>query len=98
MTQQNQSAPLPTLTSQDIIKLFAVTYLPLCDALAAEGLVSKKDLAGRMRALSAAQEPAAWAQVAVALAIVLERPEEVNRATTQTDQANLTLITGGKAR
>lgn len=98
MTQQNKSNVVPALTSEDIIKLFAVTYLPLCEALSAKGLLSKKDLVGQMLALSVPQATAAWAQVAMALATVLERPAEITRSMATKDQTNLTLITGGKTR
>jgi hypothetical protein len=95
MTRQHVSDGVPELTSQDIVKLFAVTYLPLCDALEKAGVISKTDLAAHVLALSAGQEPAAWAQVAVALATVLQRPVEADTAA-PTGSANLTLITGGK--
>jgi len=95
MTPQDVSDIVPALTSQDIVKLFAVTYLPLCEALEKAGVIRTTELAAHILALSAGQEPAAWAQVAVALATVLQRPAEVDTAAPG-GSANLMLITGGK--
>lgn len=74
MTPETTTSAVPTLTSQDIVKLFAVTFLPLCDALAKEGRVDKSGLSTQILALSQSEQPASWAQVATALAIVLQRP------------------------
>lgn len=96
MTLQAVSDVVPALTSEDIVKLFAVTYLPLCEMLEKAGVISKTDLAGQVLALSAAQEPAAWTRVATALAIVLRRPAELDTAATA-GPPNLTLIIGDKS-
>ncbi len=95
MTQQPVSDVVPALTPQDIVKLFAVTFLPLCETLERAGTISKADLAAQVLALSAAQQPDAWAQVAVALATVLQRPLEVDPGA-EPETPKLTLITGGK--
>jgi len=95
MTGQAVADIVPALTSQDIVKLLAVTYLPLCEMLDTAGVISKAELAGHVLALSAGQEPAAWAQVAAALGTVLQRQEEAGPAA-PAEPANLTLILGGK--
>lgn len=74
MPAQNDNDRVPTLTSQDIVKLFAVTFLPLCDALAREGGVDKSVLSAQISTLSESEQPESWAQVAMALATVLQRP------------------------
>lgn len=95
MSRQHVSDIIPALTSEDIVKLFAITYLPLCEMLEKAGVISTTELARHVLTLSAAQEPAAWAQVAAALATVLQRPPEVDPAS-EMDTPKLTLIPGGK--
>ena len=95
MTQRPASDVVPALSSQDIVKLFAVTYLPLCDALEKARVIDRADLAAQVLGLSAQQQPAAWAEVAVALATVLQRPHDVDPGA-KADSPNLTLITGGR--
>lgn len=97
MTSSDPSDPVPTLTSQDIVKLLAVLYLPLCEALEARQLIKEDDLATRILALSVPDAPAPWAQVAVAMATVLKRPADAAVHTTDGGKAKLSCIIGGKA-
>lgn len=98
MTPEIESVGVPELTSRDIIKLMSVTYLPLCEALSAAGVICEQDLAARILDLSAPQLPAAWAKVAIALAAVLERPDCVENAEPKSSRAAFTVITGGRAK
>ncbi|MBU4434785.1 MAG: hypothetical protein KKC14_10265 [Alphaproteobacteria bacterium] len=70
---ENTLEPLPDFSSADIVKLYAATFLPLCEMLADSGVASHARIA---RTISGHVPPAdngAWAQLARALVGVLER-------------------------
>ncbi|WP_146198006.1 hypothetical protein [Caulobacter endophyticus] len=67
-------AEVADFTATDLIKLFAATYLPLCDRLESAGVLDRAALADAMGLYVAPGEETASAAMVEALQIVLRRP------------------------
>ncbi|AYV46453.1 hypothetical protein CFHF_15045 [Caulobacter flavus] len=67
-------ATVAAFTSADLIKLFAATYLPLCERLETAGVLDRAALADAMGLYVAPGETTASAAMVEALQIVLRRP------------------------
>lgn len=70
---------IPPFVGADIVRLFTMTYLPLCRLLAAGGAIDPAALARRIDARLPPEETTAWSAVAQALAQVL-RDDAVSTA------------------
>ena len=66
-------------SATDIVKLHAATFLPLCSALEAAGIISKGEVAKLIAAYVLEGDQSPWAQVVVALSIVLTKDEELSQ-------------------
>jgi hypothetical protein len=62
---------VPAFSGEDIVRLFAATYLPLCRSLEAAGALDPKALSRDIRARIAPDQGEAWAILAAALCKVL---------------------------
>jgi hypothetical protein len=67
-------APVDDFSPKDLIKLFAATYLPLCERLEAAGVLDRAELANAMSLYVAPGEQSPSAAMVEALQIVLRRP------------------------
>lgn len=63
-------------TATDIVKLHAATFLPLCSALDVAGIISKGEVAKLITAYVPEGDQSPWAQVVMALSVVLAKDEE----------------------
>ena len=61
-------------TSEELIKLFAATFLPLCELLEAQGVVTREKVADAMSLYVQPDEASSSATMVAALQIVLRRP------------------------
>jgi hypothetical protein len=68
------ATPVAEFTPTDLIKLFAATYLPLCERLETAGVLDRAALADAMSLYVAPGEATASAAMVEALQIVLRRP------------------------
>ncbi|WP_165832151.1 hypothetical protein [Caulobacter radicis] len=68
------TAEVADFTPTDLIKLFAATYLPLCERLETAGVLDRAALADAMSLYVAPGETTASAAMVEALQIVLRRP------------------------
>lgn len=63
-----------TFTSEELIKLFAVTFLPLCELLETQGVVTREKVAGVMALYVQPDDVSSSAAMVAALRIALLRP------------------------
>lgn len=68
------AATVAEFTPTDLIKLFAATYLPLCERLETAGVLDRAALADAMALYVTPGEETASAAMVEALQIVLRRP------------------------
>lgn len=73
MSQNGEPRPveLPVFTGDDVVRLFAATYLPLCRSLRAAGALDTKVLAQAISSRAAVDAASSWGGLALALAEVL---------------------------
>jgi len=71
MTQAPSEPLTLELSATDIIKLHAVTLLPICDALERAGIVTSREVGTMIAARIPVGDTSPWALVAVAMASAL---------------------------
>lgn len=86
------TAKVAEFTPTDLIKLFAATWLPLCERLETAGVLDRATLADDMALYVAPGEATASAAMVEALQIVLRRPK---RRPGARREPSLRVIAGG---
>lgn len=62
---------VPAFASDDVVRVFASAYLPLCRALREAGAIDANTLSARILARLGHEREASWAVLAISLAHVL---------------------------
>lgn len=93
---ENSSDGLRPFSSADIVKVYAATFLPLCEMLAAAGVASNAQIAQAISNRIPPTETGVWAQLARAIVDVLA-PPPAQAAPKPAEPPPFTVMPGGRS-